>query len=140
MPRMSLSNNKRNNNMKVVEKIKMLWHDSEETNLCAIKGEKGSFDLMIGEFVMGTLVYSDGNWTYSYSDAFKSQNEYAPLINFPDVNKVYKSDQLWPFFASRIPGMSQLKESSDDKTDIVTLLRKYGQHVVANPYVLISLP
>lgn len=125
--------------MKIVEKIKMIWHDSEETNLSAIKGEKGRFDLKIGELFMGTLTYLNGTWTYSYSEDFKKQDKYAPIVNFPNVNQEYESDQLWPFFASRIPGMSQLKEANDENTDIVSLLKKYGQHVIANPYVLIPL-
>lgn len=125
--------------MSIVEKIKMIWHDSEETNLCAIKGEKGRFDLKIGELLMGTLLYSNGIWTFVYSEDFKKQNKYAPIVNFPDINSKYESNQLWPFFASRIPGMSQLKEANEEDTDIVSLLKKYGQHVIANPYVLIPI-
>lgn len=125
--------------MSIVEKIKMIWHDSEETNLSAIKGEKGRFDLKIGELLMGTLLYSDGIWKFVYSEDFKKQNKYAPIVNFPDINSKYESNQLWPFFASRIPGMSQLKEANEEDTDIVSLLKKYGQHVIANPYVLIPI-
>ena len=33
--------------MNMIEKIKVFWHDSDETNLQAVKGSKGRFDLML---------------------------------------------------------------------------------------------
>lgn len=115
--------------------IKMFWHDSDETNVKAAEGKSGKFDLMLGTLLVGTLLYSNNMWKFSYSDTFKGQSQYAPLANFPSKDKVYESDQLWPFFASRLPGNAQL-ESELEKEDIVSLLRKYGTHVITNPYVL----
>lgn len=122
--------------MSVVENIiKMFWHDSDEINLMAIEGKTGKFDLMLGSLLVGTLIYSNGVWKFSYSDEFKQQTSSAPLVNFPSKDKVYESDQLWPFFASRLPGNAEL-ENEASKDDIVTLLKKYGRHVITNPYVL----
>ena len=70
-----------------------------------------------------------------YSDDFKKQSDMAPLVNFPYIDQVYESDQLWPFFASRLPGNAQI-DSSSENLGIVELLRKYGQHVITNPYTL----
>lgn len=122
--------------MKIKENIiKLFWHDSEETNIKTPEGKTRKFDLLLGSLIVGTLVYSSGTWIFSYSEDFKKQNTNAPLVNFPSKERIYESSQLWPFFASRLPGNAQLaKESSKD--DIVTLLQKYGKHVITNPYVL----
>lgn len=125
--------------MNIIEKIKVFWHDSEETNLQAVVGSKGRFDLMLGTLLVGVLSYEDGEWSFSYSDAYKKQDTYEPLVNFPNLNQEYKSDQLWPFFASRLPGISELKENEKDNTDVLTLLKKYGRHVITNPYKLVAL-
>ena len=115
--------------------VKMFWHDSNETNWKASEGKTGKFDLLLGSLLVGTLVYSSGVWTFSYSEEFKKQDKAVPLINFPQKEKVYESNQLWPFFASRLPGAAQLEQEAS-KEDIVTLLQKYDRHVITNPYVL----
>lgn len=125
--------------MSVFEKIKVFWHDSDETNLQAIKGSKGRFDLMLGTLLVGVLLYENGVWSFSYSDVFKTQDKYEPLVNFPNLNQEYKSDQLWPFFASRLPGVSELKEKERESMDVLSLLKKYGRHVITNPYKLVAL-
>lgn len=123
--------------MTVIEKIKMLWHDSDETNMHAIEGSSGRFDLFLNNMLIGVLEYSDKMWKFKYSEEFKAQKQFEPLVNFPSVNQIYQSDQLWPFFVSRLPGATQLKQSNEDKEDILVLLKKYATHVIANPYILI---
>ncbi|MCG8311441.1 MAG: hypothetical protein MI975_28895, partial [Cytophagales bacterium] len=71
-----------------------------------------------------------------------SQDELEPIVDFPDKNKVYVSDELWPFFSSRIPSLNRpsikeiLNKSNIDSTDIVELLKLFGQKTIANPYNL----
>lgn len=127
--------------MSIMNKLKMLWHDSEQTNVGAINGKYGRFDLMKDDLLVGVLEYANNSWTFKYSPDFIKQTEFAPLVNFPDCQKLYTTgtDQLWPFFSSRIPGMAQLRYANDDQKDILTLLQKYGRHVIANPYVLIPV-
>ena len=125
--------------MSIIEKIKVFWHDSDETNLQAVKGSKGRFDLYLGSLLVGVLTYEDGEWRFAYSDEYKAQDKYEPLVNFPNLTQEYKSDQLWPFFASRLPGVSELKENERETTDILMLLKKYGRHVITNPYKLVAL-
>lgn len=121
--------------MSIKEKIKLFWHDSDETNYKAIAGESGKFDLYLNQLLIGTLIFQNGKWLFSYSSDFKNQSEIAPLVNFPIVDKEYESEQLWPFFASRLPGSSQIDNPSEEM-GIVELLRKYGKHVITNPYTL----
>lgn len=121
--------------MSIKEKIKLFWHDSEQTNYKAVAGESGRFDLYINKLLVGTLTFQNNKWRFVYSDDFKNQSEYVPLVNFPSINQVYESDQLWPFFASRLPGSTQLNDSAENSS-VIELLRKYGQHVITNPYKL----
>lgn len=114
--------------------VKLFWHDSDETNLRAAQGSSGRFDLMLGTLLVGTLLYANNQWTFSYSEAYKDQTEHCPLVNFPQLDKEYQSNQLWPFFASRLPGTAQLQNEKD--LDPVSLLKKYGKHVITNPYTL----
>jgi HipA-like protein len=125
--------------MNIIKKIKLFWHDSDETNLQAVKGSKGRFDLLLGNMPVGILSYEDGIWSFVYTDEYKQQNHYEPLVNFPNLNQEYKSEQLWPFFASRLPGVSELKGEGTSSSDVLSLLRKYGQHVITNPYKLVAL-
>ncbi len=125
--------------MKILEKIKVFWHDSDETNLQAVKGSKGRFDLLFKNMLVGVLQYENGIWSFSYSDEYKAQKQYEPLVNFPNMDQVYKSEQLWPFFASRLPGISELKENEKKNMDVLSLLKQYGRHVITNPYQLVSL-
>lgn len=121
--------------MSVIEKIKLFWHDSDETNYKAVAGESGKFDLYYSRLLIGTLSYERGEWKFVYSEDFKNQSEIATLVNFPSTDQVYTSSQLWPFFASRLPGAAQV-DSTLDNVGIVELLRKYGKHVITNPYIL----
>ena len=102
-------------------------------------GSKGRFDLMLGDLLVGVLLYEDGAWSFTYSDEYKAQDKLEPLVNFPNLDQVYKSDQLWPFFASRLPGVTELKEKERESMDVLSLLKKYGRHVITNPYKLVAL-
>jgi len=94
---------------------------------------------------VGQLCYNDGEWTFVYSEWFKSQDELQPLFEFPNTDKVYKSITLWPFFESRIPSEKQPKVQEyieahpSDKGDLVKLLAVFGNSSVNNPYKLINL-
>ncbi len=122
--------------MSTKETSNLFWHDSNETNYKTIAGESGKFDLYLQRLLVGTLTFVDGKWHFAYSEEFKNQSFYAPLVNFPSKTQQYESEQLWPFFASRLPGAAQ-SEGKTENIGIVELLRKYGKHVITNPYVLL---
>ena len=93
------------------------------------------------DLLVGKLLWN-GRWIFSYSDVFRSQNEIAPLMGFSDVDRVYESSELWPFFASRIPGTRRPKiraimdEEGIGKRDLAALLTCFGRKTIANPFVL----
>jgi DNA repair protein RecN (Recombination protein N) len=83
-----------------------------------------------------TLIFDEIKWHFSYSDDFKSQDRISPLANFPAIDKEYSTNELWPFFASRIPSNAQL-QIDNPQDDIVKLLRDYGRKTVSNPFELL---
>lgn len=102
------------------------------------------FQLHYNDILIGTLTYSKGLWAYKYSDEFKNHT-LRPIIDFPDKYKVYKSPQLWPFFATRIPVINQpyhhkkIEKANAQIDDSVALLRIFGRNTITNPYRLMPV-
>lgn len=115
---------------------RLFWSESQK-QMVLTPDNDATFLVNLGRLLVGTLLYSEGMWYFSYSDEFKSQNRVLPLVNFPSKDKEYSTKELWPFFASRIPSNAQLQIDKDkEQEDIVTLLRRFGKRTVANPYEL----
>jgi len=104
--------------------------------------ENGKFQLLYEDKLIGTLEYFDDKWIFKYSDEFKKDQFVLPLIDFPDVNKVYEFDELMPFFATRVPNLNQpyheqkLEKLEGDKTSLVSLLKIFGEKSINNPFEL----
>ncbi len=100
------------------------------------------FILKIDDIPVGYLETENGYWKFYYSDEFKNQNEYRRLTGFSDLNKTYKSEELWPFFKTRIPGLKQpmiqeiIEKEKLDKNNEAALLRRFGNRTMTNPYIL----
>lgn len=120
--------------------IKKLLPDNY--NVLDKKGSKASFELSLGKDKIGTLVYDDANWTFAYTEWFKSQHDITPLTQFPNKEEVYIQEELWPFFASRIPSTKQpqvekfIKENPEKGNILVALLGRFAAHSVNNPFTL----
>ncbi len=121
---------------------KLLSKEQGHDSLVMPESEFAMFLLMYNDLPIGCLTANDGKWTFVYSDLFKQQDELAPLIDFPDTNKTYISEKLWPFFSIRIPSLAQpavqqiIEEEDLDKNNTVGLLKRFGQHAIANPFEL----
>jgi HipA-like protein len=106
------------------------------------KGVSAAFTLAYDTFPIGTLRLDEGTWVYEYSPEFRRQSELEPLVAFPDVKRVYKSESLWPFFMARIPGLNQpeiraiLQAERLDEHNPVDLLRRFGERTISNPFIL----
>lgn len=121
---------------------KALWHTEGMENRMTPDDMQVQFVLSYSKLVIGNLSVSKGKWNFEYSDDFKKQGEILPLSNFPNKELVYSSEELWPFFASRIPSVAQLESKEkitlnelSDRNE-VNLLRKYGHRTITNPFVL----
>lgn len=100
-----------------------------------------SFRLCLGALEIGTLRMEGGEWVFSYSEAFRQQSKVAPIIDFPQPDQEYRSGQLWPFFALRVPSLAQANvrdylAKTQNKPDDARLMREFGRRSVANPFVL----
>lgn len=106
---------------------------------------KYKFTLRIKDIQIGTLRCENGLWEFFYSDEFKNEYslEYKRIAGFPDLNKVYKKDSLWPFFLIRIPGLKQpaikeiIEKENIDTGNEAALLKRFGHHSISNPYELV---
>lgn len=115
---------------------RLFWSESQDDIILSADND-AMFNINLGKLLVGTLLYSDGMWHFSYSNEFKIQNYVLPLTNFPSKDKEYSARELWPFFASRIPSNAQLQiEKDKPQENIVTLLQRFGRRTVANPYEL----
>jgi len=132
----------------MIEFIKNLFNkpDDEPANT-VIQNSNATFILKIndketGELIIGTLEFSDNFWIFKYSETFKQQQKYRRLTGFSELDKVYKREVLWPFFKIRIPGLKQplvqkiLEEEDINKSDEVSLLKRFGRRNISNPYLL----
>jgi hypothetical protein len=120
------------------------WLGISRADLTVPPDVKDEMYLYLGGVLVGTLSVSDGLWMFGYSDEFKKESLLRPLVEFPDVDTVYQSPELWQFFASRIPHILQpdveevLQREHIDETNIVALLKRFGGRTITNPYELRS--
>ncbi|HEU4710222.1 MAG TPA: HipA N-terminal domain-containing protein [Pyrinomonadaceae bacterium] len=103
---------------------------------------RAEFKLYFEDLLVGTLSVADSLWKFEYSSEFKKQDELRPLVDFPDLNKIYESKELWQFFVMRIPSPQQaeveeiLKREHIREDDAVSLLKRFGERTIANPFRL----
>ena len=103
---------------------------------------RAEFKLYLENLLVGTLSVADSVWKFEYSSEFKQQAELRPLVDFPDVEEVYESKELWQFFVMRIPSPEQaeveeiLKREHIREDDAVSLLKRFGERTIANPFRL----
>ena len=119
----------------------MDWLGFHKT-LQAPAGVRAEFKLSYEDLVIGTLSVADSIWKFTYSDEFKKQDELRPLVDFPDLDEVYESKELWQFFVMRIPSPEQpeveeiLRREHIEEDDAVSLLKRFGERTIANPFKL----
>ena len=100
------------------------------------------FLLTYNNLLVGILTVEGGLWKFEYSDKFRSEADRRPIVEFPDVEKIYVNEDLWQFFASRIPSTEQpeveeiLKREHVEEDDAVGLLKLFGKRTIANPFEL----
>jgi HipA-like protein len=122
----------------MIKRLKKLWWPEGFEDISTPEDVYVQFLLKYEELIIGTLTLDNGEWIFEYSEEFKHQKTISPLANFPTLEKVYRSNELWPFFASRIPSINQLISTNKKvEKNEATLLKKYGTRTITNPFVLI---
>lgn len=85
---------------------------------------------------VGTLEVSDGSFVFSYTPDAELHSGFEPFPEFPDLRRTYTAQELFPFFAGRIPTSARqdygtireaLGLTSDEATPIELLARSWGQ-------------
>lgn len=105
----------------------------------------GAFHLKYGTQLIGILSYENKQWTFQYSEDFRKNRIVNPIMDFPDPDKVYTNEQLWPFFATRIPSLNQpfqfkkIHKANIKQDDSVGLLRLFGNETITNPFRLLAI-
>ncbi len=118
------------------------WSVNNEFTPIGGATENGKFKLLLGNKLIGTLEYKNKEWVFEYSSEYKKDQFILPLINFPNINKIYKLEYLAPFFATRIPSLNQpyhqkkIDKYNGDKNNLVSLLKIFGQKSINNPFEL----
>jgi len=104
--------------------------------------EQAEFLLFLSNLLVGKLSVIEGRWQFKYSDEFNLKTELRPLVEFPDLDRVYENDELWQFFASRIPSTEQpdvetvLESENIAEDDLIALLKRFGKRTITNPFEL----
>lgn len=126
----------------IKEVLNKWWKAEGQDQIETPVDEKAQFVLFYKKLPIGKLSLFNGVWSFEYTEEFKAQNQILPLIDFPNLELVYQSNQLWPFFSYRIPGLNQpsvmeiIQKRNIDKHNEVELLKQFGQLSIYNPYRL----
>lgn len=127
----------------MIKKVFDWFAKSEENTGNSLPSQEvHKFVLMYKEIVIGYLEAENGQWKFYYSEDFKKSNELSYITGFPDLDKVYYSEFLWPFFKIRIPGLGQprvqktIKNENISEKDEIALLKRFGKKSISNPYLL----
>ncbi len=119
-------------------------YDEIEAPIQLPENFEAKFKLKVDSLSVGTLYCKNGEWTFKYDTEFiNHKQEYNHIVGFPDMNKTYQSEDLWPFFKVRIPGLKQpaiqeiIKSENIDVSNEAVLLKRFGQKSIANPYQLV---
>lgn len=84
------------------------------------------FSIYWKEYRIGFLFQKEKKYIFSYdleNLSYASYEGFDKLIGFPDINKIYVSDTMFPIFLSRIKTHERLrKEENFDNIDCVDYL------------------
>ncbi len=121
--------------------VKKYLTPSSHSDLKVKESKEATFQLNLDDMVVGILSFKDGNWMFKYSNEYK-EHGLSPISGFPSIGKVYRSEDLWPFFSSRIPSLARqniqdkIKKKGINENDYLELLRFFGKRTITNPFEL----
>ena len=88
---------------------------------------------------VGELSFDGTAWSFKYAEEYKQRPDLRPLEGFDELDRVYRSSVLFPFFAVRIPDVEREDVRRKLEADRVRdpepadLLRIFGRRVVSSP-------
>jgi len=89
------------------------------------------------QVIVGYLTLEeDGRWAFAYDSEYR-RSDLRPIEGFDDLDRIYRSTALFPFFAMRIPDpqRADVRERLRDieHPDAADLLRAFGRRAAASP-------
>ncbi len=130
------------NQLKKIFKLLSLHDIQSEANTSLSLPKSDTFVLFYHELPIGELRFDGTIWYFAYTKMFQNQSSIDVITTFPDKNKEYKSEILWPFFQARIPSLKQpkvqeiIRQKGIKEDDIIALLKTFGFRSINNPFVL----
>jgi HipA-like protein len=120
--------------------------DEEEGQIKPVPHDRSmTFIVKLDSLEVGTLHSEGGEWTFKYSERYRNQSRFAPIVDFPALDREYRRAELWPFFALRIPSLNQpavqayLQRHPGVSLNEGDLLRAFGDRSIANPFRVIAV-
>ncbi len=96
-----------------------------------------------GEAILvGRLSQEVDEFVFRYDREFASREDAFPIGAFPDLEEEYRSEELWPFFAVRIPPVARedvraaLKQQAIREDQTLEILGSLAKRSVSNSYEL----
>jgi len=94
--------------------------------------------------LVGTHSQEDGEFVFRYDPSFVKAGGLPPISEFPQVDREYRSKDLWAFFEARLPpvdrkDIKELLEHGEGRIapgDILRVLGRVSKRTIANPYEL----
>jgi hypothetical protein len=92
--------------------------------------------------LVGKLWQDQGDFVFEYDKAFAASPTAEALSPFPQLDETYRSEELWPFFAVRIPPLrradvrSLLEERGLKPGQTLEILGTLARRSATNPYEL----
>ncbi len=92
--------------------------------------------------VMGRLRREGDAYRFDYEPGVMRRSDVQPIPEFPELDRTYRADRLWPFFTSRLPPLKRqdvkatIAARGVSPDDTLELLVELSGGSVASPYVL----
>lgn len=125
---------------KILQRFRSVASGSEGNSID--QSSDAVFVLILGKLPILILSRNTDGWKMFYTDEFKNQCKIAPLVAFPEINKVYHSPELWPFFSVRIPSIARpevkrtVQQEQLNYNDVAAMLQRFGRKSIGDPFEL----
>ncbi len=111
---------------------------SNRGQVVLVRAQRGGGEAQL----VGKLWQDQGDFVFEYDKAFAASPGAEPLSPFPQLDETYRSTELWPFFAVRIPPLrradvrSLLEERGLKPEQTLEILGTLARRSATNPYEL----
>ena len=129
---------------KILQKFNSLFKPEglREGHSIANSTESIEFVLTYNMLPVGILTFYEEVWKFEYTNQFKIKKSINTLTEFPDIDTIYKSKVLFPFFMHRIPSPSQpkikeiIEKEKINEHNITEMLKRFGRLTITSPFEL----